>query len=131
MTTYPCGVGQVSPRVTISVLPDSVLLDIFDFYRARADEDGTFLCMWHRLVHVCQRWRYVVFSHPLRLDLRLYCLPGTRVREMLEIWSPLPIEIWSSLFEDEDNIIAALEQRNHVCSISLDLTSHQGSYLTR
>jgi hypothetical protein len=68
---------------------------------------------WHKLVHVCRRWRYVVFSSPLRLDLRFYCTDRTSVRKMLDVWPPFPIEIRSYHFGD--NIIAALEHRDRVC----------------
>ncbi|KAH9971509.1 hypothetical protein BGW80DRAFT_1460466 [Lactifluus volemus] len=110
---------RISPRVTILSLPDEVLLDIFEFclhdpveHRAKA---------WPKLVHVCQRWRYIVFASPLRLDLCLLCTKRTPVREMLDIWPSLPIEIdYSSIDpQAEDNIIAALEHSNRVRSISL------------
>jgi hypothetical protein len=47
---------------------------------------------WHTLVHVCRRWRDVVFASPRRLNLRLLCRKRP-VREMLDIWPALPIEI--------------------------------------
>ncbi|KAH9971467.1 hypothetical protein BGW80DRAFT_442004 [Lactifluus volemus] len=114
---------RISPRVTTLSLPDEVLLDIFEFClpypverRAKA---------WPKLVHVCQRWRYIVFASPLRLDLYLLCTKRTPVREMLDIWPPLPIRIdYSSIDpQAEDNIIAALEHRNRVSSISLSWIS--------
>ena len=48
------------------MLPDDVLLDIFDFYVVEAMEDEEVLYLdkisaWHTLVHVCRRWRSVVF----------------------------------------------------------------------
>ena len=38
-------------QVTIDILPDDVLLVIFDYYVAKADEDGNFE-EWQKLVHV-------------------------------------------------------------------------------
>ena len=75
---------------------------------------------WYPLVHVCQRWRYVVFESPRRLNLRLHCT-RRRVREMLGVWPALPIVIWDieSFTSDEDNIVAALEHRDRVCDIKL------------
>ncbi|KAH9971516.1 hypothetical protein BGW80DRAFT_1561523 [Lactifluus volemus] len=111
---------RISPRVTICSLPDEVLLDIFEFClhdpverRAKA---------WPKLVHVCQRWRYIVFASPLRLDLCLLCRDRTPVREMLDIWPPLPIQIviYDGDLQDEDNIIAALECPNRVRSIEFN-----------
>ncbi|KAF8266396.1 hypothetical protein EI94DRAFT_198508 [Lactarius quietus] len=59
---------------TVKVLPDNVLLEIFDFDRlSSTDRSWEHPWQWHRLVHVCQRWRRVVFSSPRRLDLRLFC----------------------------------------------------------
>ncbi len=56
-------------RVTIDVLPDDVLLKIFDCYM---DEALFFIEIdaWHTLVH----WRCVVFDSPRRLNLRLFLL---------------------------------------------------------
>jgi hypothetical protein len=77
-------------QVTIDILPDDVLLVIFDYYMAKADEDGKFE-EWQKLVHVCQNWRYVVFGSPLRLNLRILCSAGTPEREKLAVWPPLLI----------------------------------------
>jgi len=64
-------------RVTIDVLPDVVLLEIFDCYvdksREEEEEDSPGIQAWHTLVHVCRKWRSVVFGSPRRLDLRLFC----------------------------------------------------------
>ena len=45
---------------------------------------------WQRLVHVCRRWRSVVFGSPNFLDLKLVCGPTTRM-ELIGIWPPFPI----------------------------------------
>ncbi len=45
------------------------------------------------MVHVCQKWRCVVFGSQRRLNIQLACRPTTPVREMLDIWPPLPIVI--------------------------------------
>jgi hypothetical protein len=78
---------------------------------------------WRRLIHVCQRWRYVVLSSPLRLDLYLDCLDSSPVRELLDVWPPFPIQVTSSNLPD--NIIAALECRDRVSQIHLSLTCSQ------
>jgi hypothetical protein len=46
-----------------------------------------------------------------------------RVREMLSVWPAFPIAIWEfvGLIPEEDNTIAALEQRDRVCEIRLEL----------
>jgi hypothetical protein len=76
--------------VTIDILPDDVLLVVFDHTLAdtKRDAEG-----WQVLVHVCQKWRYVVFQSPLRLNLRILCTAGVPVREKLALWPPLRIVI--------------------------------------
>ena len=100
------------------MLPDVCLLEIFDVYVYEADDDneGDGIEAWHTLVHVCRKWRSVVFGSPRRLNLRLYCGVHTPVREILDIWPPLPIvlkafgpETW-----DENNINAALEHSDRI-----------------
>ena len=106
------------------MLPDNVLLDIFEFYR-----DPLFITLswpWNRLVHVCQRWRYIVFASPLRLDLCLLCTSETPVRKTLDVWPPLPIEIeWHNASGDDiANLVAALEHCDRVRRIWINnLTS--------
>ncbi|KAH9971588.1 hypothetical protein BGW80DRAFT_1561586 [Lactifluus volemus] len=116
--------GQISPRVTICSLPDDVLLDIFEF--CLPDLVGRRARAWPKLVHVCQRWRYIVFASPLRLDLRLLCTERTPVRRTLDVWPPLPVEIecFSVYPWEEDNVIAALERPNRVRNIMI---SHNGT----
>ncbi|KAI0277105.1 hypothetical protein BGY98DRAFT_651495 [Russula aff. rugulosa BPL654] len=137
--------SQCPPRrnVAIETLSDDVLLEIFDFcldkdedmgpqYDPDNEEDERCLYdAWYALVHVCQRWRYVVFESPRRLNLRLHCT-RRRVREMLGVWPALPIIIWDMVdfTSNEDNIIAALEHRDRVCEIKLRcLTSSQSKTL--
>jgi hypothetical protein len=68
-----CGVG----RVTIDMLPDVALLEIFDCFVKVREEDAdwppTEIEAWHTLVHVCRTWRTIVLGSPHRLDLRLLC----------------------------------------------------------
>ena len=37
---------------------------------------------WQSLVHVCRRWRCLVFESPRRLNLRLVCAQGTPARQL-------------------------------------------------
>ena len=89
---------------------------MFDFYLYEGRIEA-----WYPLVHVCRKWRKVVFGSPRRLNLRLYCRAGTPVRETLDVWPPLPIvlmvygdEVW-----DEGDIVAVLERNDRVCGIDL------------
>src|SRR5216683_1337748 len=111
-------------RVSINALPDDVLLEIFDYYMILPQiyYPGRQVYEWHSLVHVCQRWRYVVFNSPRRLDLRLLCTDRTPVTNMLHIWPALPIDI-SPVYplpaSAVTNIISALQQHNRVCRIEI------------
>jgi hypothetical protein len=119
-----CDIGQL---ITFGMLPDDVLLEIFDFYVDEdVDEDfGPFeesgIEEWITLTHVCRRWRSVVFHSPRRLNLRLLCTRGTRARDTLDIWPPLPLIIRDVDDEslEDDNIVAALERNDRVCQIEL------------
>jgi hypothetical protein len=102
------------------MLPDDVLIDIFDFLLREQQR----IQEWITLAHVCRRWRSVVFQSPLRLNLQLVCTAKTRARDTLDIWPPLPLIILNYRnFADEttgaDNIIAALEHNDRVCQIVL------------
>ena len=109
--------------MTIGVLPDNVLLDIFEFYRG---ELYVAVWPWNRLVHVCRRWRYVVFGSPLRLDLCLHCTYKTCVKQVLEVWPLLPIELDFRQLYGVDDIIAIFEHRGRVRHLKIhDLTGFQ------
>jgi hypothetical protein len=121
--------------VSIDVLPDDVLLETFDFCLGR-DRFRLFIHSammkeidaWQILVHVCRRWRNIVYGSPLRLNLALVCTDETPARDTLDVWPPLPLVIRSPGYlpidrdyttESVDNIIAVLERNDRVCQISL------------
>jgi hypothetical protein len=106
----------------IDVLPDDVLLEIFDFYvgMRQSFEGKRGVEAWQSLVHVCRRWRSLVLGSPRRLNLRLFCTPGTPVRDTLDIWPALPLIIRGHVASSGmDNIIAALGQSNRACQVTL------------
>lgn len=114
---------------TIDMLSDEVLLEIFGFIkssRTLLEVRNHPVWEWHRLVHVCRRWRQIIFASQPRLDLQLLCTYGTPVRKSLGCWPALPLVIDYSKNaqkrltpDDEDNIFAALEQRHRVRHINL------------
>ncbi|KAH8983196.1 hypothetical protein EDB92DRAFT_1607170 [Lactarius akahatsu] len=114
-----------SRRVTIGALSSDILLIIFRHYLSDSPP------FWVRLAHVCRRWRQVIFLSPLGLRLRLYCTHRTPALRNLDCWPPLPLVVNYGGFlrpplpapEDEDNIMAALQRSDRVCSISLTVTS--------
>jgi hypothetical protein len=103
-TDCRCDVDQVK---RIDVLPDDVLIEIFDFYV----EIGA----WQSLVHVCRRWRSLVFGSPRRLNLRLHWTYQTK--DKLDVWPALPLTVRVNTISKWT--IAALEQSNRVCEVSL------------
>jgi len=117
-----CHIGQV----TIDILPDDVLLKIFDYYVAEATEVGEYEG-WQVLAHACQKWRYVVLWSPLRLNLRILCSARTPVRSKLAVWPPLPIVIaqYGRLTSkcSEDNINAALGHNDRIYKVNLAIPS--------
>jgi F-box-like len=105
----------------IDTLPDEVLLVTFDFFVDEDAKNKKEVEAWQSLVHVCRRWRSVVFGSPCRLNLRLVCGANTPVRDTLDVWPPLPLVISGSAYQtnSEDNIIAVLERSDRVCQIDL------------
>ena len=122
--------------VTIDVLPDDVLLAIFDFYVVPYQDVDLFGALfgepdavkriesWQSLVHVCRRWRCLVFGSPRRLDLQLYYDSKISARKTLDVWPALPLLIQGYVGETSvDNVIAELEHRDRICQISLNCHS--------
>ena len=102
------------PGDSIDMLPDDVLLEIFDFFAGGVGMKRQ-IEKWQTLVHVCRRWRSLVFGSPRRLDLRLVCSDKTPARDTLDVWPALPLYIWCLyMAESVDNIIAVLEHSDRV-----------------
>jgi hypothetical protein len=135
----------LSPTVTVSavhatvtaidILPNDALFQIFDFCRVGHNPlESPFhpVWQWQRLIHVCRRWRLIIFSSPRRLDLCLRCKLGTPVRKNLDLWPAFPIIVdyinsprhTSKISpNDDDNVIAALEHPDRVRCLKLPVTS--------
>ena len=108
---------------SIDVLPEDVLIEVFDSYIGELRE----IEAWHSLVHVCRRWRNLVFASPYRLKLQLSCTPETPARDTLEVWPVLPLLVQGHIPEtsDVDDIVAVLEHRHRVCKVDLNVPSSQ------
>lgn len=116
MAADGCSVGEA----TIHTLPDEALLTIFFLYKEAYSTD---LSWWEPFVHVCHRWRHVIFASPLGLGLTVVCTASTPVKESLDIRPPLPIAIRPTNYESPDsseNIIAALEHPDRITDIRLN-----------
>jgi hypothetical protein len=111
----------------IDALPDDILLEIFDFYMNPSYRNKSGIEAWQSLVHVCRRWRSLVFNSPRYLNLQLYCTPKTPAKDTLDIWPALPLLIAGNiaLSSGTDNVIAALGQSNRVCQVTLQLAGWQ------
>ncbi|KAH9172773.1 CHAT domain-containing protein [Lactarius sanguifluus] len=129
--------SETSRDVTpaIETLPQEILLEIFDVYRLdslKHSQLGGRPWAWHRLAHVCQRWRDIIFASSRYLDLKVFCTYGTPVREILSSsLLNLPIIVryggfpGSSLLtaDDEDGIIALLDHPSRICEVQLTTTA--------
>ena len=118
-----CDVGQ--SHVTINILPDDTLIEIFVHFVDQVKRNKA----WPTLVHVCQRWRSVVFSSTNRLDLQLLCKARSRIRKSLDVWPVMPIVISDRRLQQApicgvDNVIAALEHHDRVRHIELWGVTH-------
>jgi hypothetical protein len=49
-------------RAIVEILTDDILLEVFDWYRQTLLEQWTNTWKWVTLVHVCRRWRHIVFG---------------------------------------------------------------------
>ena len=109
--------------ISVDTPPDDVLLAIFDQY---VNDDAQNLTererAWRSLVHVCRRWRRIVFGSPRHLNLQLVCRDTTPARDTLDVWPALPLIIRSYSAHQTgsaDNITAVLERSDRVCQIYL------------
>ena len=123
-----CNVGEA----TIDILPEDALLTIFLLYGDVCSSD---LSWWQPLVHVCRRWRRVIFASPRHLNLTLICTTRTPARESLDIWPPIPIALRFTSYEwrgHNKNIIAAMERPDRITDIRLEnLSTHNIEHLSR
>ena len=104
-----------------------MLLNIFHYFLNASPQ------LWPRLVHICPKWRHIVFANASQqaLYLRLFYTHGKSVLKTLDCWPALPIvlEYGGSPTldppapEDEDNIVAALKQYDRVSSIHLTISA--------
>jgi len=115
-------------RVSIDMLPDDALLEVFKCY---VDVWDVLKTKWHTLAHVCRRWRYVVLASPRHLELQLVYAGRRPVTKMPDIWPTLPIAIrvpsgWHSFhrWSRDNNIIAFLDSKhqNRISQIDIHLS---------
>jgi hypothetical protein len=120
--------------LTINDLPDDDLLAIFQFYVVRyQDLDFNELIYvdydtkkklesWKLLVHVCRRWRGLVFGSPRGLNLQIFYKAGSPARRTLAVWPALPLLIQGDIFPFEMSVtyaIVGLKHNDRICQINL------------
>ena len=103
------------------MLPDDVLLEIFHFHVDKTSGNEEKMKVWQSLVHVCRRWRSVVFGSPRRLNLQLICSSKTPARDTVDLWPALPLVIqhYDCRTGSVDNIVALLKCGDLVHRIDL------------
>ena len=116
--------------ISIDTLPDDALLLIFYhlMHRVRhiGDEWERADKAWRSLVHVCRRWRRIVFQSPRHLNLWLVCTSETPARDKLDVWPALPLIILAGgdgstrPMGCTENIVAALKRNGRVCQIDFE-----------
>jgi hypothetical protein len=137
-TSFPQYIPTTADRrnvvqVTIDMVPDVALIEIFDFYMTEALDFDPFQHnredreVWIILAHVCRKWQDIVFGSPSRLNARIFFKPRRSVRVMLDTWPPLPIDIWGYGYDlrrrGVKNIVAALEHNDRINTIDLTCSS--------
>ena len=117
------------------MLPEDILLEIFDFYRLDEVQsqynlwglrEREYLWVWHRLAHVCRKWRHVISMSTRRLDLRIVCTGGAPFETILGFWPTLPLWVQYRNLGAKilpNNVIIALRRLHRVCGIHLVLPS--------
>ena len=83
-------------------------------------------------MHVCQRWRRIIFASPRHLDLYLGCSYGTNVRKNLVFWPaglPLTVDyrrrrdlLYGISPDNEDDIAFALDHPRRILRIEVTVT---------
>jgi hypothetical protein len=75
---------------------------------------------WRSLVHVCRRWRCLVFGSPRHLNLEICYTPRPCERKSLYVWpTPFLVILGSILETSVVNIIAKLKLSDRVSQIHL------------
>ena len=109
------------------MLSEDTLLEIFDFYRlGTMKQSREHPWEWHRLAHVCRKWRHVISMSPRRLDLHILCEYGAPVEGILRSWPTLPLVVRFNARLPKHmpgNVAVALCYPNRLRAIYLEVTS--------
>jgi len=110
-------------HITIEMIPEDTLLEIFDFYQLDAMKNSYRKpWKWQCLAHVCRKWRHVVSVSPRRLGLKIHCQSKASIESILATWPSFPLVV---RFKHPNrrflprNLIIALRHPNRICDIDL------------
>ncbi|KAH9169010.1 hypothetical protein EDB89DRAFT_2231549 [Lactarius sanguifluus] len=115
---------------TIDILPDDILREIFSICLFKPYKHPTRrMRVWQNMVHVCQRWRQIIYGSSRYFDLHLFCsnLYGLPFRKDLGLWPEFPLIVQYYIEGDEDDLIAALEHPGRVRRIILHMSGEEVS----
>ena len=70
---------------------------------------------WQSLVHVCRRWRCLIFGSARRLNLQLVCKPRITAKRSLDVWPALPLVVSGKV----DRVIPKLKHSDRIRQIQL------------
>ncbi len=111
------------------MFPGELLLHVFDFccLEVSGTQDKNFYNWWHGLVHVCKRWRQLIFTSQHHFNLQLLFPRKTPARENLDCWPRLPIAINVRSLNptQKANLNTAFKHSDHVSSLTLSLMERQ------
>ena len=106
-------------------LDDDSLLQIFSCYRLEDEENWYLRLGWLMLIHVCPRWRNLIYDSWFHLDMCLLLTNDSPSMDTLSHLPPLPLVIDYSdrtrtiTRKDEGNMYLGLQQHDRVCRVVL------------
>ncbi|KAI0263479.1 hypothetical protein BC834DRAFT_887548 [Gloeopeniophorella convolvens] len=130
---HPVDGSNANTAGSIALL-DTVLLEVFDFYRFYVLRQTPHWKHhhWLKLTHVSRQWREVVFSFPSRLRLCLFCTPESHAIDLINHFPALPliIEHPSSLHAPHENILYALRHASRARKIAIHAGDSESIFRT-
>ena len=111
---------------SIHALNDDVFLEIFNHFRLDDEWNWNLQRRWCKLSHVCRRWRSCIYDSPSLLNMHILLRNGTPNMDLVAHLPPLPLVIDYRdriAAEDEETILPALQQRDRIRHMTLQVPS--------
>src|SRR5216683_2209420 len=134
-------IEQGLPCITISSLPDELLIEIFDWSRLVDGYDWIYRRRWYKLQQICRRWRYVMLEWPSRLKLCFLCNKTSPITTMPSHLTAIPLAInykiepnWPLPYVPKlpkKELLLALQHCNRLYSIFIGRCTSEGSGLLK